>query len=228
MRCKFTKFVLIGLTFLFLPACQVNPIQDSKYDRYEDSGEAAPAKKTTSVDAKYSLAKDRAELDQLRQSIPPEVRRQNDEKAFLAELMGEVKYAPEVVREKFTNLVRKKRELFNKDMSRLRDDFGKIEKKKRDAFTKDLTQDRESFLKKKVDREKRADFFNQQDEDRRTFTEEQKEKRDEFEADFREKRKNFDDYMKEKSDDFNFELKAYQEKWHDKIEMGKLDKDLNK
>ena len=228
MRNKFAKFVVFVLNVLLLTACQINAIQDTKYDRYDESEEAVIPKKKLTVDAKYSLAKDRAELDKLRQSIPDDVKKQNDEKAFLAELMTEIKYPPELVREKFTNLVRKKRELFNKDLTRLREDFSKNEKKQRDSFTKGLTQDRESFLQKKVDRDKRADFFNEQDEDRRTFTAEQKEKRDEFESDVREKRKNFDDYMKEKSDDFSFELKAYQEKWREKLEMSKLSKDVQK
>lgn len=225
------KLILIFLTGILLAACQVNPIQDAKYDRWEEGDDAVPeqpVKKTAKVDAKYSLAKDRAELDKLRESLPPEVRTQNDEKAFLAELMGEVKYPPETVREKFNNLVRKKRELFNKDMNKAREEFSKTERKTRDSFTRKLTEERDKFLRTKVDREKRADFFNQQDEDRRTFTAEQKEKRDEYEADVREKRKNFDDYLKEKSDDFNFELKNYQTLWHDKLEMKKLEKDIRK
>lgn len=226
-----TSLILTILTGLIFAACQTNPIQDSRYDRWEESDDVVPeppAKKPAMVDAKYSLAKDRTELAKLRESLPPEVRNQNDEKAFLAELMGEVKYPPETVREKFNNLVRKKRELFNKDMNKSRAEFGKNERKTRDNFTRNLTEERDKFLRTKVDREKRADFFNQQDEDRRTFTAEQKEKRDEYEADVREKRKNFDDYLKEKSDDFSFELKNYQAVWHDKLEMQKLEKEIKK
>ena len=213
---------------LMLAACQLNAINDSKYDHWEDRETSAVPKKAPMVDAKYSLVKDRAELDKLRASIPTEVKKQNDEKAFLADLMSEIKYTPESVREKFSNLVRKKRELFNKDMTKSREDFNKQEKKSRDSFTQELTKEREGFLQKKVDREKRADFFNQQDEDRRTFMAEQKEKRDEFESDSREKRKNFDDYMKEKNDDFIFELKEYQAKWNEKLQMQKLENEIKK
>ena len=148
--------ILIFLTGLILTACQMNTIQDSKYDRWEEGDDTEqPAKKPAMVDAKYSLAKDRAELDKLRESLPSEVRNQNDEKAFLAELMGEVKYSPETVREKFSNLVRKKRELFNKDMNKSREDFGKVERKTREGFTRKLTEERNAFLKTKVDRENR-------------------------------------------------------------------------
>lgn len=223
-----TKILLLILGGLILAACQANTIQDSKYDQWEDSEQTPASKKVAMVDAKYSLTKDRAELDKLRESIPVDIKKKNDEKALLADLMGEVKYTPEVVREKFSSLVRKKRELFNQDMTKLRESFNKNEKKAREAFTKGLAEERDSFLRKKVDREKRADFFNQQDEDRRTFSAEQKEKRDEFESDIREKRKNFDDYMKEKNDDFVFELKEYQAKWNEKIEIQKLEKYLKK
>ncbi len=226
-----THLILIYLAGLILTACQMSPIQDSKYDRWAEGNNVVseqPAKKTARVDAKYSLAKDRAELDKLRESLPPEIRNQNDEKAFLAELMGEIKYPPETVREKFSNLVRKKRELFNKDLNKSREEFGKVERKTRERFTSKLTEERDKFLRTKVDREKRAEFFNQQDEDRRTFAAEQKEKRDDYEADVREKRKNFDDYLKEKSDDFNFELKNYQAVWQDRVQMQKLDKEIKK
>lgn len=201
---------LYFITGFILTACQL----ETKHS-YESNSDI---KSEALVDAKYSLTKDRAELDKLREAVPPEIKKQNDEKALMAEWMGELKYAPEVVREKFSNLVRKKRELFNKDMTRLREDFNKNEKKTRDEFLKNLADDREDFLGKKVDREKRADFFNEQDENRRTFFAEQREKRDEFESDVREKRKNFDDYMKEKNDDFNVELKNYTVKWKEKLE----------
>jgi hypothetical protein len=200
--------LLFLLPFALFTSCQIG----SK--RSYESGVNAPL-----VDPKYSIAKDREELDQLRESLPPEVKKKNDEKALMAELMGEVKYAPEVVREKFSNLVRKKRELFNKDMTKVREEFTKNEKKEREEFYNNLEDEREDFLRKKVDREKRADFFNEQDEARRTFIAEQREKRDEYEADAREKRKNFEDYVKEKNDEFNAELKDYTIRYKEKQKL---------
>ncbi|MEQ1722716.1 MAG: hypothetical protein ABL930_06040, partial [Pseudobdellovibrio sp.] len=122
--------LLFLLAFVLFTSCQIGSKRS-----YESS---APL-----VDPKYSIAKDREELDQLRESLPPEIKKKNDEKALMAELMGEVKYAPEVVREKFSNLVRKKRELFNKDMTKIREDFTKNEKKERDEFYKNLEDERE-------------------------------------------------------------------------------------
>ena len=190
-----------------------------------DSKKESDAQIALPVDPKYSLAKDRAEFDKLRESIPADVKKQNDEKALLAEWMGELKNSPEVVFDKFNNLVRKKRELFNKDIAKSREEFSKNEKKSRAEFLKNLADDREDFLKRKVEREKRADFFTQQDEARRTFFAEQREKRDEYESDIREKRKNFDDYIKEKTDDFHEELRNYNIKWKVKQEKQKLEKE---
>ena len=117
-------FLLLGL--LVLAGCQTtseNP--EAQVD-------------TSKVDPKYSVAADRSEFDKLREQIPAEKRQENDEKALMAELMGEIKYAPDQVREKFMNVVRKKRELFNRDMDKARDQFNKDEKKNRDAYFKTL------------------------------------------------------------------------------------------
>ena len=197
--------LLFWLAFVLFTSCQV--VSRRSYEGQLN---------TPLVDPKYSIAKDREELDQLRESIPPEIKKKNDEKALMAELMGEIKYAPEVVREKFSNLVRKKRELFNRDMAKSREEIAKKEKIAREEFYKYLEQEREDFLRKKVEREQRADFFNKQDEVRRTFLAEQREQRDEYEADAREKRKNFEDYINEKNDEFNSELKDYSVKWKEK------------
>lgn len=189
-----------GLCFLAL-SCQVETKRSNE------------SSSTTLVDPKYSLSKDRSEFEKLRQSIPDDVKKKNDESALMAELFTNLKHPPEYVREKFTDLVRKKRELFNKDMTRAREDYNKTERKAREEFLKNLEEERKDFLEKKVDREKRSDFFNDQDERRREYFSDQKDKREEFESDIREKRKNFDDYIKEKNDDFNAELKDYTIRW---------------
>jgi hypothetical protein len=206
----FRKIILFAP--LFLCACAALSTHEEK--------SASPIS-NSGVDPKYSVAKDRAEFDKLRENIPQEVRQQNDEKALIAELTGELKYPPEVAREKFSNIVRKKRDLFSKDMSKIRDEYNKNEKNDREKFLKDLQDDREEFLKRKVDQQKRSQFFNEQDEARRTFFAEQREKRDEFESDFRARRKDFEDYIKDKTDTFNSELKDYAARWKEKQEADK-------
>lgn len=202
-------FSLIGaLLFISTVSCQVETTRDSHNENKLEG--------STLVDPKYSLSKDRSEFEKLRESIPPEVRQSNDEKALMAEWFSEVKMEPERIREKFDTLVRKKRDLFNKDLTKQREVFNKEERKKREDFLKELESERKDFLKSKADKDKRADFFNEQDEKRRTYFADQKDKREDFEANVREKRKDFEDYFKEKNNDFNSELKAYRIKWTEK------------
>ncbi len=203
--------LIFGILFILLSSCALNTKQDVKQTSLSESG----------VDPKYSVAKDRSEFDKLRENVPTEIRQQNDEKALIAELTAELKYPPEVAREKFNNIVRKKRDIFSKDMSKIREEFNKHEKSERDAYLKELKEEREEFLKRKVDQDKRSQFFSEQDENRRTFFSEQREKRDEFESDFRARRKDFDDYIKDKTDIFNSELKDYSARWKDKLDAEK-------
>jgi len=205
--CK--RALLLALFAFFVQSCQLSSNR---------SHESMPS---GLVDPKYSIAKDRSELERLRESLPVEVKKENDEKALMAELMSELRYPPEGVREKYMSQVRKKRDLFNKDMSKAREEYGKNEKKARDEFLKKMEEERRDFLSGKVDRERRARFFNEQDEERRTYFAESREKREEFEAEFREKRKNFEDYAKEKTDEFNAELKNYTVRWKEKLQREK-------
>ncbi len=168
------------------------------------------------VDPKYSISKDRAELDELRENIPAEIKKKNDETALKADWMAELKYEPSVVREKVSTMARKKRDLFNKDIGKKREAFNKVERKTREEFLKNLEKERKDFLDQKKDREKRTEFFEEQDEKRRDYFAEQKDKREDFEADLREERKDYEDYAKEKNDEFNAEIKEYTNRWNAK------------
>lgn len=203
------RFFLVLISGFIFTSCQM------------DSKHATQPADAPLVDPKYSVAKDRSEFDKLREDIPVVQRQQNDEKALIAELTAELKYPPDVVREKYANIVRKKRELFNKDMTKLRETFNKTEKKSRDDTLKNLEDERNQFLKKKVTRDERSDYFHEEDEMRRSFFSEQKDKREEFESDMREKRKSFEDYVKERNDTFSEELKDYSARWKDKQEANK-------
>jgi hypothetical protein len=171
---------------------------------------------STLVDPKYSLSKDRSEFNKLREAIPPDIKKSNDEKALFAEWFSEVKMEPDKIRDKFDALVHKKRDAFNKDQTKAREAYNKDERAKRAELLKNLEQERKDFLAKKPDKDKRTEMFNDQDEKRRTQFAEQKEKREDFEGDMREKRKDFEDYIREKTNDFNSELKAYRVKWNEK------------
>lgn len=155
------------------------------------------------VDEKYSLKKDREAFEQLRKDIPEDVRRDNDEKAFMAELTADLSRHPSEVRSQFSRIINKKRELFGKDMNRTREKFNEELKKTREEFSRQQSKARSNFSGAKKSSQERTDFYNRLDAERREFNSEQQSKRDDFEADMRERRKNFDDYMRAKTDEFN-------------------------
>jgi hypothetical protein len=204
---------IIFLLSIFSLGCQIKTQRGS--ERGSDSPAGATSPTGVLVDPKYSLAKDRSDFEQLRQSIPVDKKNKNDEKALMDEWFQQLKYPPATIREKYSDLLRKKRDLFNRDMQKSRESFNKKERQDREEFTKSLENERKNFLKEKVDQSRRSEFFNQQDEKRRSFSSDQKDRRDEFESDVREKRKNFEDYAKEKSDEFNAELKSYTQRWNE-------------
>ena len=186
----------------FLISCQIETKRAEDQDR------------STLVDPKYSLTQDRSEFEKLRESIPAEKRKINDEKALIAEWMVGFRLAPNEIRERYDNLVRKKRDLFSQDMTKLRAEFSRTEEKNRDAFLKELESERNDFSKIKKSREERADFYNRIDDKRRNYFADEREKKDEFESVVRDQRKNFEDYLKEKNSDFISELKIYSENWN--------------
>lgn len=194
-----------ALTFLSLSACQV----ETKRQTLSSSSQDKPL-----VDPKYSLVQDRSEYDRLRESVPPEKKQTNDEKALFAEWTFDLKKSPSEVREKFENVVRKKRELFNKDMTTAREQFTKSQEKKRVEVLKDLENKRKDFANQKKSRDEKNEFFNEIDGQRRTYFSEERDRRDEFESNVREQRKNFEDYINEKRLEFNSEMKAYTEKYN--------------
>jgi hypothetical protein len=155
------------------------------------------------VDDKYSLKADREELDKLRKEIPEDVKRENDEKAFLENLLGDPSQSPSDVRNRFSNNLNKRRDQFNKDMASVRQDFTKNQQRERDVFVREQEQMRKDFSRKKVSSEERKDFFDGLDQKRKDFFSRQRDGREQFEADSRDKRKNFDDYIKSKQEVFN-------------------------
>jgi hypothetical protein len=199
--------VVYLVLMLGLGACQIS---SKKGESAESQTENAPL-----VDEKYSLTADRKELDELRKDVPAERKKQNDELALLNQFFENPKKSPSDVRAKFDTILRKKRELFQKDMTKIREDYVKDEKKRRDDFNRDLDRERVDFQGKKTDRETRTRFYDDLDGKRRDFYSAERAKRDEFEESMRDKRKNFDDYAREKTDEFQQELKAYTKRFQE-------------
>lgn len=204
LRIPFVLPVLAPFLVLNI-SCQSGPTQGSSATNAEKS----------LVDEKYSLSADRKAFDELRKDIPSEKRKENDELALTASLFADESKSPAQVREKFDNLLRKKRELFQKDMNKLREAYSKDERKRREAFMKQQEDERAAFQKRKVTPSERTDFFNELETKRRDFYAEERSKRDEFEETMRDDRKNFDDYAREKANEFNQEHRAYTKRYEE-------------
>lgn len=166
------------------------------------------------VDEKYSLKQDRQAFDEIRKEIPTEIKKTNDEMAFVMGLMSDIERKPESIRNTFDSVARKKRDLFSKDASKERELFTKTERKERDLLLKALKDERDQFMKEKHKKEERDEFFKNQETKRKEFFAAEKEKREDFESNSREKRKNFEDYMRERTNYFNQELSIFRKK-HD-------------
>ena len=156
------RLVLAFIGIQILSGCQSSSSKDNTYRE----GKAPPP---TLVDEKYSLVDDRKKLDELRQQVPADQKTKNDELAFVLNLLGEVKRPPSEIRSRFDAVVRKKRELFNKDAGREREDFTKQERKKREDFLAEQKKNRDDFLVSKPKKDERDEFFQQSEEKRKSF-----------------------------------------------------------
>jgi len=197
-----TSTVCLPLMILAFSSC-------SELSRHSD----APNENPPLVEDKYRLSADREAFAKLREEIPEEKKKENDEIAFVQQMMAELRHRPSEVREKFNTALRKKRESFNKDMKKHREDFTKAEKTERDKMVKDLEVERKEFMRRKVTADQRKDFFQENEAHRKDFYSSQREKREEFEAEIRNQRKNFEDYAREKNNDFNQEHRAYSKRY---------------
>lgn len=176
----------------------------------------AEEKSAPLVDDKYSLKADRAAMEKLRENIPAEKRAENDEKAFMDQMMSDLSKSPSDVRGKFSSILNKKRESFSKDMNKARENFTKTQTSEREAFTKSQTERREKFSKSKgISSGERTEFYSKLDSERKDFYSAQKEKRDAFEDEIKTKRKDFDDYIRAKNDEFNQLHREYTQRYQD-------------
>lgn len=173
-------------------------------------------------DERYNLAEDRAKFDELRKDIPPDTKIRNDERSLYMEWMSGYRTDPSSIRMRFSNLVSKKRENFNKDMNKIREEYSKDENKRKESFSKQANEDRNDIKNQDVSRDRRAELYNELEAKRKDFYSKIREDRDSFESDYRQKRKDFEEYIKEKSDVFYAELKEYTTKFNElKKQQGK-------
>ena len=182
----------------------------SKSNQYVRRDDAAPL-----VDEKYSLQADRARMNEMRRDVPEDIRRENDELAYVLQMFQEVRRSPQDIRAQFDSTVRKRRDLISRDLQKEREEFTKKERKGREAFLKQQKDAREAFTKTKPEKDARDDFYKDQDEKRRDFFADERDRRQDFESDMRERRKNFDDYIRQKQQEFNQEYRVYSRKYEE-------------
>ena len=160
------------------------------------------------VEGSYRITEDRSALDEVRKSIPTEVKEENDEKALDLRLLQDSNLKIDEKKSRFDSALRKKREAFNKNMNRTRETFTKNERRKKETFLKELAADRKNFQSQRRDKEERSQFFRDQDEKRRNFFADERDLRNQFESDVRTQRKDFDDYVKSRQNSFYQEWRA--------------------
>lgn len=163
-----------------------------------------------------SLKADREALEEFRKQIPEEKKQSNDELALYLQLMKQGTENPQMVRDKFTVLVEKRRSSFRSKVQKLRDDYHHQETKRRDAFLDKQKSKRNSFTGSKHSSAETREFFGQQDKDRQEFFADERDRRGNFESEISAQSKDFDSYMREKMNEFNEQYRLYSKKYSER------------
>ena len=171
-----------------------------------------------------SLAEDRSELANLREKVPPAVRKENDELAFYLKMMETETKPPYRIRSRFNTLYNRKRNRFRKLMQRERARFNKAETRLKEDFLKQMKRDRDEFYEGKPPRDRIKDFSRDQDEERRRFFANQRERRRDFSDQMRQMQRDFDQNMRDLRSDFNQAYREYNRRYKDRKKREKLDK----
>ena len=137
------RYFLALVTVLLLGSCSRSVKPDNEAERIHGKpiDQLVP-------ETELSLREDNEKLKELRKDVPKEKRIENDELADLMTYMGEVKYTPNQVREKFLRLLRKKRKAHRKALRKSRQTFSRNEKKAKDNFLNELKRKKKEFRKK--------------------------------------------------------------------------------
>ena len=198
---------LILLLALTLVSCQTASTNDA-------DARAADREKIKS-ELEVSLKSDREQLSELRKEIPEDKQKSNDEMALFLSLMKQGT-EPNLVREKFSSIVSKKRTSFRAKVTRLREDFRKEETRKREDFLKEHKTRREDFAKSKHDQKANREFFSEQDKLRQRYFADERDRRQSFESELNAQSKDFESYMRERTNEFNEQYRLYSKQFSEK------------
>ncbi len=166
------------------------------------------------LNEEVSLSTDRKEIESLRSEIPEETRRENDELAFITELMAEPKTHPSRLRQRYQYVTQKKREDFRRKVKKLRDDFKKEETKRRGSFLKIAQEKRSQINPKELDRKEVQQRYKELDEERREFFSSERDRRKNFESELNAHSKDFNDEMRMKGREFSDQITQYTRRYN--------------
>lgn len=165
------------------------------------------------LSGEISLKQDRHELDELRKEVPKEKKEANDELAFSLNQTADLKEEPSKIRQRFQNLVERKRRRFNEKVQKIRNKYQTDETRRRDDFFRDQNEKRDKFRAAKRSTRDSNDFYSQQDRDRLEFFAREREKRADFDDEILQQTKDFNEYMKMKHDEFTEQMRNYTQRF---------------
>ena len=168
------------------------------------------------LSGEMSLKADRDELKELRKDVPAEKQKSNDELALYLQLIKQGSEQPQMVRDKFTVLVERRRTSFRERVAKLRENYRRDEAKRRDEYLDGQKTKRTDYLAKKRTPEQMRDFFAKQDKERQSFFADERDRRTSFESDVSAQSKDFDSYMREKTNEFNEKYRLYSKKFSER------------
>lgn len=199
--------ITIAISILLASCATSSPEKNREKDRATVKSE---------LGQEMSLKADRDQLSDLRKEIPEDTRRSNDELALYLQLMKQGTEQPQVVRDKFQALVRKRRVSFRDKVQKLRDNFRRDETERREAFTAQQKAKRDAQTGHRKDPKATREFFNEQERARQAFAAEERERRMNFEGEISAQSKDFESYMREKTNEFNEEYRLYSKKFSER------------
>lgn len=170
-------------------------------------------------DQEVSLQEDRSRLDELRQDIPEEKRRENDELALILQIMNSKDKKPYEIRERFNTVMRKKREEFSKTQRRIREDFSRRERDDREKFTREQKDVSDKFYRSKPSSEQRSRFSQDHSTRRERHYQDSRARRQAFEDDMRSKERDFSSLIADKVKEFDEHYKAYEKEFREKMDL---------
>ncbi len=210
--------ILLMLSIILSVACEG---LNKRLEREDNKKEAA----TNTEDYEVSLAKDRSQYSELRQDIPAQKQKENDELAFVLNMLREDKPINiNSVRSRWNREIRKRRKNFNRDTKKARDEFNKKQKKARESFLAKQKSERNSFNRSSKSREDSKDFYADQDQIRRSFFADQRDRSNAFRDEQREKRRAFDEVIRGRVKEFNDLYREYQRRQRDRKTALRLEK----